>query len=62
MMKTADMRFRITYTSPRKPDRVVSGDHFARSSAFYPVLRLSVGEYIDRRYHTAGYRRITRVS
>jgi hypothetical protein len=62
MTATANKRFRITYTNPQQKPRIVTGEHFDRSSAFYPVLQMAVGERIERRYHTAGYKRIERIA
>jgi hypothetical protein len=56
------MQFQITYVNPRKPKRIVTEEHFARSAAFYPVTQLAVGEHAPRRYETAGYRDIKRVA
>jgi hypothetical protein len=56
------MTFNIEYVNPRQPSRTVTGEHFARSSAYAPVLRLAVGEYAPKRYHTAGFKSIRRVS
>lgn len=53
--------YEITYVSDR-PKRVVGPEHFERSSAFAPVLRMQVGEKIERRYRSAGYKSIKRVS
>lgn len=55
------MRFEITYVNRRKPKRIVTEEHFARSAAFAPVLKLAVGEDAPRRYRTAGFKRIRRV-
>lgn len=56
------MRFKITYVNPHKPPVVVGPERFENSSAFFPVLQLKVGEAIERRYTTAGYKRIERVA
>lgn len=56
------MEFEITYVQKR-PKRIVTGEHFARSSSFFPVLQLAVGQEAPRgKYGSAGYARIRRVS
>lgn len=57
----ADRRFKITYVS-RRPARVVTGEHFDKSAAFHPVLKLEVGEAITGRYYSAGYRKVERIA
>lgn len=54
-------QFQIIYINPHQPKRIVGEEHFAKSSAFYPVLQLEVGEKIERRYHSAGYKSVKRV-
>lgn len=57
------MQFEIKYVSPRKPKRVVTEDHFAKSSAFAPVLKMAVGESAPRgRYTSANYKSIKRIA
>lgn len=56
------MRFQITYVNSRRPSKTVGPERFERSAAFAPVLRLAVGESINGRYHSAGYKSIKRVA
>lgn len=59
------MTFKITYNSPRQGvrTRTVTDAHFAGSKAFFPVLKLEVGETTPPgRYVSAGYKSIERVA
>lgn len=54
-------QFEISYIFKR-PNRIVDETHFEKSSAFYPVLSLKVGESAPKRYRSAGYRNIKRIA
>jgi hypothetical protein len=61
--KEVAVKFEITYVSPGRPKRIVDEDHFARSSAFAPVLKLEVGQSAPAgRYRSANYKRIKRIA
>ena len=58
-----ERRYEITYVqSQKKGKRIVGPERFEKSSAFYPVLKLEVGQVIQRRYYSAGIKQIKRLA